>query len=603
MAGIVAKIWNISAGTKNRGPSVQISDSINYIFNPEKCSQELSSNAGIQIKQELSYITNDVKTLKGLFVGSRNILNIDHALEEMIALKKYHGKMDKRIALHGVISLDDKDSDEKNAGKLLMLADVLMREVFPDNQVVYAVHTNTEHLHVHFIANTVGLSGKKIHMDQDFMKKVFQKTINRLAQNYGFLKNEEWEKEKEKVRVPIAEQKIKLRNIIDWAIEESEDVCELMDYFRKYGLVAYVGNSLFLKTDEMNEAMNSSKLGSVYSFEKIMERMRTKRDRFTQYQMKYDVGEINEKDIYYIPSVLKKYKDMDVSEKKETISLLRQGKNPWKMKVQNNWQMKKVGNELVMAMHTYDIVKFYSPTLSLGEAKDKIKEQLKTIREDKKKVKFNLKMNHVQVSIYEQMKELQIGSYLYEKYQIETWREDYEQYKKLSFRLMKEYGKTINDMSDFVEGQKNELLYMKAQEEELGMQYKNLVRYEREKLKRFGEEQSCTIFDAIDHGSAKREAAYGLLRTKMFYVENSVHGDYRLLVLQTPTVKDGKATVKTVIKVLDREENEVYQVDSSLMDYHAFNREISKIKNQYKFEDCVVYEKNDEKFVEKSRHL
>ena len=48
---------------------------------------------------------------------------------------------------------------------MIMLLEDLLEEIFPEYQAVYAVHTNTENLHIHFILNTVGLNGKKIHMD------------------------------------------------------------------------------------------------------------------------------------------------------------------------------------------------------------------------------------------------------------------------------------------------------------------------------------------------------------------------------------------------------------------------------------------------------
>lgn len=71
----------------------------------------------------------------------------------------------------------------------MMLLNDLMQEVFPQYQVVYAVHTNTENLHIHFIINTVGLDGKKIHMDKRFMKDVFEVAVNKYADRYGFTPN------------------------------------------------------------------------------------------------------------------------------------------------------------------------------------------------------------------------------------------------------------------------------------------------------------------------------------------------------------------------------------------------------------------------------
>ena len=76
--GIVAKIWNIKDGSKGRGAGAQISDSIDYITNSEKCDETLGRSQA-QIGRELTYVTNDVKTLEGLYVGCRNISDIKNA--------------------------------------------------------------------------------------------------------------------------------------------------------------------------------------------------------------------------------------------------------------------------------------------------------------------------------------------------------------------------------------------------------------------------------------------------------------------------------------------------------------------------------------------
>ena len=102
-----------------------------------------------------------------------------------------------------MISLDELESDPKNAGKLMLLLDELMQKVFPENQVVYAVHTNTENLHIHFILNTVGLDGKKIHMDNKFMSQVLEPAVNSLAVKYGFTSNEKWQMKKEPETIPL----------------------------------------------------------------------------------------------------------------------------------------------------------------------------------------------------------------------------------------------------------------------------------------------------------------------------------------------------------------------------------------------------------------
>lgn len=198
--GIVVKVWNVKAGSSTRSAAAQISDSIDYIENPEKTGVPLNIANANQLRNELTYVTNEIKTVAGLYVGCRHISDISHATDEMMQIKEFYGKLDGRVATHGIISLDALESDPKNAAKLMELLNELMESIFPKHQVVYAVHTNTENLHIHFIINTVGLDGKKIHMDKSFMRQVMEVEVNKLAEKYGFTPNETWKKEKVKIR-------------------------------------------------------------------------------------------------------------------------------------------------------------------------------------------------------------------------------------------------------------------------------------------------------------------------------------------------------------------------------------------------------------------
>lgn len=60
MEGIVAKIWNIKEGTMGRGAAVQITDSISYITNSEKCDGVIVNDDFMQVGREVSYVINDI---------------------------------------------------------------------------------------------------------------------------------------------------------------------------------------------------------------------------------------------------------------------------------------------------------------------------------------------------------------------------------------------------------------------------------------------------------------------------------------------------------------------------------------------------------------
>ena len=152
--GIVAKIINIKRGSQGRSGSVQIGDSIGYITNSEKCDMKMDQIDMGQVSREVSYVLNDLKTLDGLYIGCRQVSDVSKAVDEMMQVKEFYQKTDGRVAMHGIISLDSEESQIENAGKLMLMVDDLMQELFAEHQVVYAVHTNTDNLHIHFIVNT-----------------------------------------------------------------------------------------------------------------------------------------------------------------------------------------------------------------------------------------------------------------------------------------------------------------------------------------------------------------------------------------------------------------------------------------------------------------
>lgn len=278
MEGIVAKIWNIKEGTMGRGAAVQITDSISYITNSEKCDGVIVNDDFMQVGREVSYVINDIKTLQGLYVGGRHISDIQNATNEMMQVKEFHNKLGGRVALHGIVSLPVGESGKENAGKLMMLADDLLEEIFLDHQAIYAVHTNTENLHVHFVVNTVALNGRKIHMDHYFMSKVFDPYLNKLARQYGFSPNMAWEEEKEPDEIKFSDRVIKLRQVVDTAIEWSDDFDSFLHNLRNQGIKVNCGKYLSLRMEGMPRAIRSFRLGSRYTIDAIRDRLLGKRE-------------------------------------------------------------------------------------------------------------------------------------------------------------------------------------------------------------------------------------------------------------------------------------------------------------------------------------
>lgn len=592
--GIVIKIWNVTASSSTRSGASQIQSSIDYIENPEKVGVKLSPTTGMQMGNELTYVMNDIKTVDGLYVGARHISDIKNATEEMMQVKEFFGKLDGRVATHGVISLDASESDPKNAGKLMLLLDELMQKVFPDNQVVYAVHTNTENLHIHFILNTVGLDGKKIHMDNNFMSKVLEPAVNELALKYGFTPNEKWTKKKEPEALPLVQRKLILRGLIDNAIEQTDDFASFIAYLRKDGLTVNVGKNFTLQMEGMQRAMRTGQLGKNYTIEGICKRLSTKLDPLVWKSISEEAHYISEREmLLFTPNKMKRYRDMETDEKHEAVRLLRLGRNPWEEARTDNWQIQKMSKQLNEIGFVYELVHFYSRGADNAEAAlSDIVNRRKSLAAERKEIRENLKAYKPIISIYKEMKKYMMRAYLYDAYGRTEYIDDFKMYQELSDRLMKIYGKSVEEVADYIADQKAQLIYAKAQDTELNDQYKIIKNYLNDK-KFDVDERGLSFFKAVGHSEAKREAReYVILASDMKYITAKDMDDVIIRVVTTPDVIDGKNTVTTTVTVLSNDEKVIKEISSKDYESKAFNEALFELSTEYGLRDCQTHRKN-----------
>ena len=592
--GIVVKIWNVSAGAGTRSATAQIGSSIDYIENPEKVGVKLELNTVNQISNELSYVANDIKTVQALYVGTRHISDFNNATNEMMQVKEFYGKMDGRVATHGVISLNEEESDPKNAGKLMMLLDELLEKVFPEHQVVYAVHTNTENLHIHFILNTVGMDGKKIHMDKNFMRKIFEPEVNRLAVKYGFTTNRTWSQTPVRDEVPIATRKILLRKLIDHAIEQTDDIASFIAYLRADGLSVNVGKNISVQMEGMTKAMRTGSLGENYTLDRIVKRFFFKMDALVWKSVGEHSHYLPERELMnFIPSKMKKYKNMSQEEKVETVRLLRMNRNPWEESRKDNWAIQNMSKQLNEVAYVYEIVHFYSHgTDSTKQAMEEITKHRKELSAEKKEIRKNIKVYKPITAIYEEMKQYMLRAYLYDAYGRTEYVDDLKKYKELSDRLETIYGKTVEEVANFIVDQKNQLLYAKAQEAELSAQYRAIKKYASEG--RFVvKEDGLSFFKAVGHSEALRNARdYNIFASDIRYITAKDVEGVTVRVVITPEVIDGKTTVATTVTVLGENNQVIKEFSSNNMESKAFNEAIFELADEYGLKECQTSKKN-----------
>lgn len=591
--GIVAKIWNITAAS-GKSASAQISSSIDYIENPEKVGVMLDIDNVNQLNNQLMYVTDEIKTVDGLYVGGRHIMDFDNATSEMMQVKEFYGKLDGRVAMHGIISLSEEESDPRNAGKLMLLLNEFMERIFSEHQVVYAVHTNTENLHVHFVVNTVGLDGKKIHMDRSFMKKTFEPTLNQLAEKYGFTPNEKWRREPVVDKIPIAKRKVLLRKLIDHAIEQTDDVAAFIAYLRADGLEVNVGKHISVEMDDMVKAMRTNQLGENYTAKAIVRRLATKMDPLIWKGVGEHSHYLPQREmVNFVPAKMKRYQDMTRAEKKQALRLIRLGRNPWEENYIDNWQIQKMTRELNETAYVYELVHYYSngkDNVKAAEAeilarKQKLTEEMKALRE-------NLKRNQPIISIYDELKEHMVRAYLFDVYGRTEYVADFIKYRELVERLEVSYGKTVEEVADFVADQRGQLAYAKAQVSELSAQYREILRFTNEG--RFVDKgHILSFFDAVGHKEAVRQAReYNIFASEIRYITAKNVDDVIIRVITMPDTVDGKATVTTKIEVVDGTDKVIRTVESKEMDSKAFNKEIYELAEEYGLKECIIHKNN-----------
>ena len=595
MDGIVAKMWNIKEGSMGRGTAVQITDSISYITNSEKCDGVIAGDGLMQVGREVSYVINDLKTLQGLYVGGRHISDIQNATNEMMQVKEFHNKLGGRVALHGIVSLPVGESGKENAGKLMMLVDNLLEEIFPDHQAIYAVHTNTDNLHVHFVVNTVALNGRKIHMDNNFMSKVFDPYLNKLARKYGFSPNMAWEEEKEPDEIKYSDRVIRLRQAVDTAIEWSDDFDSFLHNLRSQGIKVNCGKYLSLRMERMPRAIRSFRLGNRYTIDAIRDRLLGKREEMIRSEVGDHILTLGSPaQIYVKTTPLKKYADMNAEEKQEAIRMLKLGRNPWREQYKSNWQLQRIAEEFHRTANIYELIRTYAPdTGNVNDALRNIIRKQKEIAEEKKAVKAKLREYKPIIDLYREAEKHEKRAYLYEFAGCDEYLSDYLEYKMLVDRLEKGYSKTINEVAECLEEEENQILYAKAQAKELSSAYHTILRFAQNELSQ-QEVEYLSLYEAIGYTKARTAAVHqGVFESSIKYIAADGVDEGYIRVVILPDIVGGTRTVTATVSVYDKKGELVKEFSSKEANMKEFNQSISELKGDMGFYRCHIFDSAD----------
>ncbi len=168
------KIWDI----KGRLDSL-----INYAANPEKTDGNKYSEKQIQALHDvMDYASDDYKTERSLYVSGVNTTP-DTAKQKMHQTKLRYGKTDGIVAFHAIQSFKPGEVTPEIAHEI---GRKLAKEMWGDRfEVVIATHLNKEHLHNHFVINSVSFVDGKKYYDNTANYNLIKKISDRLCEEYN----------------------------------------------------------------------------------------------------------------------------------------------------------------------------------------------------------------------------------------------------------------------------------------------------------------------------------------------------------------------------------------------------------------------------------
>lgn len=103
----------------------------------------------------INYITDPEKAV---YIGG-NVHSIQTAASEMEQLAYLHHKEKGKKVRHSILAFAPHEHITPEMAHLF--AEQIIVHYTPTNQIVYAVHGNTDNTHIHFVMNQIGFDGQR----------------------------------------------------------------------------------------------------------------------------------------------------------------------------------------------------------------------------------------------------------------------------------------------------------------------------------------------------------------------------------------------------------------------------------------------------------
>lgn len=257
----------------------KVSDSllrvIRYAMDNKKTVDE---NTGTwNLNKVLEYVEDNNKTQAQHFVTAINC-SVNFAYEEMLAVKKQYQKEEGILAFHGYQSFKPNEVTAQQAHEIgINLAKELWGDRF---QVIVTTHLNKDHIHNHFVINSVSFVDGKRYYDNKATYKTMREVSDRLCKEHSLSvilnpKSKgkhyaEWEAEQK--HRPTWRSMIAVD--VDKAISQSRTFTQFINALRVQGYEVKTGvKYIAVRQPNKERFVRLKTLGQNYTEDKIKERL------------------------------------------------------------------------------------------------------------------------------------------------------------------------------------------------------------------------------------------------------------------------------------------------------------------------------------------
>lgn len=278
----VSKLWVV----KDRLDHV-----LNYATNPEKTDSSLYKEEDYQaLKDVLAYAKNETKTEHEYYCTGINC-NVSTARTQFITVKEQFQKTDGKQAYHGYLSFPEKEVTPEQCHQIGV---EFAKRVWGDRfQVVVTTHLNTNHLHCHFVINSVSFVDGKRMVNRENYWRYFHHVADEICKENGLSIIEEPELTKkndyltnqDKAGMPTRYNLA--RQAIDEAISHSQTMLEIEKELREMGYGYNFSPNIKYWTitpKGYKKPIRLKNLGDEYSKERIYERVKENKYRYNEIQ-------------------------------------------------------------------------------------------------------------------------------------------------------------------------------------------------------------------------------------------------------------------------------------------------------------------------------